>query len=131
MKQQLLLIFVFIALVADCTIAQKQNDNKVSGYPLVSFDGSIGGNIAKADLLKVDSLTVIGGDFSIFSFTFTTTAMENLTEISSSSCKFSPEIKNLIASAKPGSKVFFENIKLIHNPTKSIMHAPAIIFTVE
>jgi hypothetical protein len=131
MKKQLFLIFVFVVVSLNFTFAQEQKGNKIDGYPLVSFDGSIGGNIAKADLLKVDSLTVTGGDFTIFSFTFTTTAMENQTETSSSSCKFSPEIKNLIATAKSGSKVFFENIKLIHNPTKSTMYAPAIIFTIE
>jgi len=133
MKKQLLLFFVFLTVGANYTIAQdtKDNNNNVNGYPLVSFDGSIGGNITKEELTKIDSLTVDGGDFTIFSFTFSTSVLGKLTECNSGSGKFSSEIKNLIALVKPGSKVFFENIMLIHNPTKSKMHAPAIIFTIE
>jgi len=125
-KKQLFLIFVFFIA---STFVYSQSGNNIG--PVVRFDGKSGGNITKIDMLKVDSLTVTGGTYSILSFTFSVSNEGKLKEINAISGKFSPKIKNLIASVTPGSKVYIENIKVLDKQTKKIFIEPSILFTIK
>ena len=126
-KKPLLLIFVFILVVTNFAFAQGQNTNR----PVVTFDGKSGGKITKADLLNVDSLTVTGGDYSIFSFTFSAAIEGRLQESNNNSGEFNANTKKIISLVKSGSKVFIENIKVLHLKSGKRIAIPAIIFTIE
>jgi hypothetical protein len=121
-----------LILLINIVYFQSFSQNEVK----VTIAGNLGENVAmtKADLLKVGELTIspsatIEANYAIHTFTFSFTENGLTKEIQNKGNRFNQIIIDAINNATPGSKFYFENIKVqLPDVTKKMM--PAIVVKV-
>lgn len=91
--------------------AERSNDAKQQFITM--FQGERHGLISKSVLLKADSLNNFEGKYKIASFTMTIKKDSTFITKKSSDNKFTHAMKKLISKSEIGSRIWFEDIKVL------------------